>query len=83
MSSARVSLGFEDLGAAEHDNLFSAPDLTTGRSLRAEDAMQEESLRIWARGDQVHRMNHPSGHLYRTARRSDPPRRRLGKANEP
>ncbi len=61
---------FEILYEAEHDRLYRALYLLTGRSHEAEELMQEAFVRLWERWTRRGPPDDPVGYLYRTAMNS-------------
>jgi RNA polymerase sigma factor (sigma-70 family) len=62
-----AALTFEDFFVAEHDRLFKALFMLTGKREEADDLAQEALLRAYGRWDRVGTMDSPAGYVYRTA----------------
>lgn len=58
---------FEDLFAAEHEQLFRALYLITGSSQESEELMQDAFLKVWERWDRIRVMENPAGYVCRVA----------------
>jgi RNA polymerase sigma factor (sigma-70 family) len=62
-----AAVTFEDFFVAEHDRLFRALLMLTGKREEADDLAQEALLRAYERWDRVGMMDSPAGYVYRTA----------------
>ena len=60
---ARFDTFFEE----EHERLFKALYFVTGNRHDAEELMQDAFLKLWERWDQIHRIDDPTGYLFRVA----------------
>src|SRR6266487_2634197 len=87
-----ATASFEGFFERERDGLFGALVMITGNRAEAEEIAQDAFLAIWERWDRVHRLDDPTGYLYRTAmnvfrkrrrRAAVAVRRMVGIAHEP
>jgi RNA polymerase sigma factor (sigma-70 family) len=60
---ARFDRFFED----EHERVFKALYFVTGNRHDAEELMQDAFLRLWERWDEIHRIDDPTGYVFRVA----------------
>lgn len=60
---ARFDTFFEE----EHERLFKALYFVTGNRHDAEELMQEAFLKLWERWGEIHRIEDPTGYLFRVA----------------
>jgi RNA polymerase sigma factor (sigma-70 family) len=60
-------VGFESFYLAHRVRLFRALVVVTRDVHAAEEVAQDAFVKIWERWDRVHRMDDPTGYLYRTA----------------
>ena len=60
---ARFDVFFEE----EHERLFKALYFVTGNRHDAEELMQDAFLKLWERWNEIHRIDDPTGYLFRVA----------------
>jgi RNA polymerase sigma factor (sigma-70 family) len=60
---ARFDVFFEE----EHGRLFKALYFVTGNRHDGEELMQDAFLRLWERWNEIHRIDDPTGYLFRVA----------------
>jgi RNA polymerase sigma-70 factor (ECF subfamily) len=58
---------FDDFFEEEHERLFKALYFVTGNRHDAEELMQDAFLRLWERWGEIHRIDDPTGYLFRVA----------------